>query len=67
MLYIALLFILPNFPLKNVRLSEELLNLKTKIVHSPGPNRVGNIGYDAQWGVSNHSHYRLFFFWKYST
>ena len=38
-------------------MSKELLNFKTKLVHSPGPNIhvVGNIGYDVQCGVCNHT------------
>jgi hypothetical protein len=42
------------FPLKIWKLSKKLLNFKTKIVKLPLPNRVVNIGQDAQWNVNKH-------------
>jgi hypothetical protein len=38
----------PLIPAKNRKLSKELLNFKTKTIQFPSPNRVVNIGQDAQ-------------------
>ena len=45
----------PQFPAKNRKLSQELLNFKTKTMPFPLPNWVVNIGQDAQWNVNKHS------------
>jgi hypothetical protein len=47
-----IIFIPHNFPLKIRKLSRELLNFKTKTIQLPLPNRIINIGQDAQWNVN---------------
>ena len=35
-------------------MSKELFNFQTKTIQLPWPNRVVNIGQDAQWNVNKH-------------
>ena len=40
--------------------AKELLNFKTKTIQLPLPNRVVNIGQDAQWNVNKLRIWKLF-------
>jgi hypothetical protein len=44
----------PQIPAKIWKLCKELLNFKMKTIQLPLPNRVVNIGQDAQWNVTKH-------------